>query len=44
MTCKPDSLRNVVRVSFATQFPVRSSCDGLEVRISDSGSSATLSP
>ena len=44
MTCKPDSLRNAVRVSSATRFPVGSSCDGLEVRISDSGSSATLSP
>ena len=44
MTCKPDSLRNVVRVSSATRFPVRSSSDGLEVRISDSRSSATLSP
>ena len=44
MIFKPDSLWNVVRVSSATRFPVRSSCDGLEVRISDSGSSATLSP
>ena len=33
-----------MRVNSATQFPVRSSCDGLEVTISDSGSSATLSP
>ena len=43
MTYKPDSLRNAMRVSSATRFPV-SSCDGLEVRILDSGSSATLSP
>ena len=44
MTCKPDSLWNAVRVGCATRFPIRSSCDGLEVRISDSGSFATLSP
>ena len=44
MTRKPDSLWNAVRVSSATRFLVRSSCDGLEVRFLDSGSSATLSP
>ena len=44
MTCKPDSPWNAVRVSSPTRFPVRSSCDDLEVRILDNGSSATLSP
>ena len=44
MTCKPDSLWNAVRVSFVTRVPVRSRKDSVEVRISDSGSSATLSP
>ena len=44
MTCKPDSLWNVVRVSFVTRVPVRTRRDNVEARISDSGSSATLSP
>ena len=44
MTCKPDLPWNAVRVGSPTQVPVRSSCGGLEVRILDSGSSATLSP
>ena len=44
MTCKPDPLWNAVRVSSITRIPVRSRRDGVEVRISDSGSSATLSP
>ena len=33
-----------MRVSSATRFPVRSSWGSVEVRISDSGSYATLSP
>ena len=44
MTCRPDSLWNAVRVSSATRFPVRSRRGSVEVRITDSGSSATLSP
>ena len=44
MTYKLDLPWNAVRVSSHTRVPVRSSCDGLEVRISDSGSSVTLSP
>ena len=44
MTCRPDSLWNAVRVSSATRFPVRSRGGSVEVRITDSGSSATLSP
>ena len=44
MTWKPDSLWNAVRVSSVTRFPVRSRRDSVEVRISDSGSSTTLSP
>ena len=43
MTCKPDSLWNAVRVSSVTRVPVKNRRDGVEVRISDSGSSATLS-
>ena len=44
MTCRPDSLWNAVRVNSATRFPVRSRGGSVEVRITDSGSSATLSP
>ena len=44
MTCRPDSLWNAVRVSSATRFPVRSRGGSVEVRITDSGTSATLSP
>ena len=44
MTCKPDSLWNAVRVSSVTRVPVRTRRDNVEARISDSGSSATLSP
>ena len=44
MTCKPDLLWNAVRVGSPTRVPVRSSGGGLEVRIFDSGFSATLSP
>ena len=53
MTCRPDSLWNAVRVSSATQFSVRSRRGSVTVRnrrgsvtvrITDSGSSATLSP
>ena len=33
-----------MRVSFVTQVPVRTRRDNVEARISDSGSSATLSP
>ena len=33
-----------MRVSSATQFPVRSRRESVEVRITDSGSSTTLSP
>ena len=44
MTCRPDSLWNAVRVSSATRFLVRSRRGSVEVRITDSGSSATLSP
>ena len=44
MTCRPDSLWNAVRVSSAIRFPVRSRGGSVEVRIMDSGSSATLSP
>ena len=44
MTCKPDSLWNVVRVSSATRFSIRSRRRSVTVRIMDSGSSATLSP
>ena len=44
MTCKPDSLWNAVRVSSVIRVPVRTRRDNVEARISDSGSSATLSP
>ena len=44
VTCKPDLLWNAVRGGSPTRFPVRSSRGSLEVRILDSGSSATLSP
>ena len=44
LTCKPDSLWNVVRVNSVTRVPVRIRRDNIEARISDSGSSATLSP
>ena len=44
VTCKPDLPWDAVRVSSPIRVPVRSSCDGLEGRLSDSGSSATLSP
>ena len=44
MTCKPDSFWNAVRVSSVTRVPVRTRKDKVEARISNSGSSATLSP
>ena len=44
MTCRPDSLWNAVRVSSTTRFPVRSRRGSVTVRITDSGSSAILSP
>ena len=44
VTCKPDSFLNAVRVSSVTRVSVRTRKDKVEARISDSGSSATLSP
>ena len=44
MTCEPASYRNTVRVIFPTRVPIRSSRGSLGIRISNSGSSATLSP
>ena len=44
MTYKPDLLWNAVRVSSVTWVPVRTRRDNVEARISDSGSSTTLSP
>ena len=44
MTSRPDSLWNAVIVSSATRFLVRSRRGSVTVRITDSGSSATLSP
>ena len=43
MTCEPASYRNAIRVIFPTRVPV-SSRGSLGIRISDSGSFATLSP
>ena len=44
MTYKSDSLWNAVRVSSVTRVPIRTRKDKVEARISDSGSSTTLSP
>ena len=44
MTCKSDLPGNAVRVGSPIQVPIRSSRGSLGIRISDSGSSATLSP
>ena len=44
VTCKPDLHWNAVRVGSPIRVPVRSSRGSLGIRISDSGSSATLSP
>ena len=44
MTCERASYRNALRVIFPTRVLVRSSSGSLGIRISDSGSSATLSP
>ena len=44
VTYKPDLHWNTVRVGSPTRVPVRSSRGSLGIRISDSGSSATLSP
>ena len=42
MTCRPDSLWNAVKVSSATRVPVRSRRGSVEIKVTDSGSSATL--
>ena len=44
VTCKPDLHWNAVRVGSPTRVLVRSSRGSLGIRISDSASSATVSP
>ena len=44
VTYKPDALWNAVRVNSVTRVLVRTRRDNVEARISDSGSSAILSP